>query len=515
MSLSLSGLVVYALLSGAVFAQSNYVAFELERENNWERQLAFEDLNGDGLKDIIHANYQAGIGRELHVFHQQADGSFSTTAQRIEIKTEIIAVAFADVRALPGTELLLISNSGVFSLSSALEGYGGNIKQLLEWDLIAAVPDLERVQFITDLQDIDNDGEIDLLLPGDGVYGLFKGRGNEVFELVSTFSTDNESLSAAGRGLDSSGMDARIGINAEEGVVIELNVESNSYFEGFVEQWDANEDPERSLLRAESWMPTAIVAQLNADTLSDIAYINQGADGLGQLNFHFQDAQTGFNSEPDWTGSVDTRGEMQLVDVDNDKLLDLLRITGEGNDRSAYFYRNQNGSFDLEQPNQVMRFSGYDVRLNIIPLGQDSAPLLNVSYYTIPVVDAIRNASINRSQLLFGSEDAGENQFFNRRPNSRLDESFSAANVRGLSEQMSLQYDIDGDGRKDAIFVTENGTLAAKKINEDLSIESQPFWEYVSPNTVFEFQVLQLNQDEKPDLLLRHGTTTTFLVAAP
>lgn len=513
MGLILPGLVVCALLSGAVFAQSNYVAFELERANNWERQLAFEDLNGDGLKDIIHANYQAGIGRELHVFHQQADGSFSTTAQRIEIKTEIIAVAFADLRATPGTELLLLSNSGVFSLSSALEGYGGNIKQLLEWDLIAAVPDLERVQFLSDLQDIDNDGEIDLLLPGDGVYGLFKGRGNEVFELVSTFSTDNEST--AQRGRDNSGMDARIGINAEEGIVIELNVESDSYFEGFVEQWGVNQEPARSLLQAESWMPTAIVAQLNADTLSDIAYINQGADGLGQLNIHFQDAQTGFNSEPDWTGSIDARGDIQLVDVDNDKQLDLLRITGEGNDRSAYFYRNQNGAFDLEKPNQVMRFSGYDVRLNIIPLEQDSTPLLNVSYYTIPVVDAIRNASINRSQLLFGSDTAGEDQFFNRRPNSRLDESFSAANVRGLSEQMSLQYDIDGDGRKDAIYVTENGTLAAKRIGEDLTIESQPFWEYVSPNTVFEFQVLHLNQDEKPDILLRHGTATTFLVAAP
>lgn len=511
--LILPGLVVCALLPGAVFAQSNYVAFELERENNWERQLAFEDLNGDGLKDIIHANYRAEIGRELHVFHQQADGSFSTTAQRIEIKTEIIAVAFADLRATPGTELLLLSNSGVFSLSSALEGYGGNIKQLLEWNLIAAVPDLERVQFLSDLQDIDKDGEIDLLLPGEGVYGLFKGKGNEVFELVSTFSTDSKST--AHRGRDNSDMDARIAINAEEGIVIELNVESDSYFEGFVEQWGVNEGTARSLLQAERWMPTAIVAQLNADTLSDIAYFNQGADGLGQLNIHFQDAQTGFNSAPDWTGSMDARGDIQLVDVDNDKQLDLLRIIGEGNDRSAYFYRNQNGAFDLEKPNQVMRFSGYDVRLNIIPLEQDSTPLLNVSYYTIPVVDAIRNASINRSQLLFGSDAAGEDQFFNRRPNSRLDESFSAANVRGLSEQMSLQYDIDGDGRKDAIYVTENGTLAAKRIAEDLTIESQPFWEYVSPNSVFEFQVLHLNQDEKPDLLLRHGTATTFLVAAP
>ena len=266
--LTLSGYATYALLSGAAFAQSNYVAFELERENNWERQLAFEDLNGDGLKDIIHSNYQTGIGRELHIFHQQADGSFSTTAQRIEIKTEIIAVAFADLRATPGSELLLISNSAVYSLSSALEGYGGNIKQLLEWELIAAVPDLERVQFLTDLQDIDKDGEIDLLLPGDGVYGLFKGRGNEVFELVSTFSTNNESLSAAQRDRDSLGMNAQIGINAEEGIVIELDVEPDSYFADFVEQWDAIEEPARSLLRAESWMPTAITAHRTKSCVS-------------------------------------------------------------------------------------------------------------------------------------------------------------------------------------------------------------------------------------------------------
>lgn len=508
-------LALAAMLAETSLAQTNYVAFELERENNWERQLAFEDLNGDGLKDIIHGNYQAGIGRELHVFHQQADGSFATTAQRIEIKTEIIAVAFADLRPDPGKELLLFSNAGVFSLSSALQGYGGNIKQLLDWDLIAAIPDLETVQLLSDLQDINGDGEIDLLLPGDGVYGLFSGRGGEVFELVSTFRTDNEALTAASRGRDNSGMDARIGINAEEGVVIELNVETNSYFEGFVEQWEGGGEPARSLLRSENWMPSAIFGHLNADSLIDIAYLNQGADGLGQLNFHFQDAQNGFNSEPDWTGSVDTRGDLQLIDVDSDAQLDLLRITGEGNDRSAYFYRNENGSFDLQKPNQVMRFSGYDVRLNVIPLEENSSPILNVSFYTIPVVDAIRNASINRSQLLFGSDDAEQDQFFNRRPNSRLDESFSATNVRGLSEQMSLQYDIDGDGRKDAIYVTENGTLAAKKIDADLTIASEPFWEYVSPNTVFEFQVLPLNQDTKPDLLLRHGTSTTFLVAAP
>jgi len=37
----------------------------------------------------------------------------------------------------------------------------------------------------------------------------------------------------------------------------------------------------------------------------------------------------------------------------------------------------------------------------------------------------------------------------------------------------------------------------------------------VSERNVFEFEVLHLNQDPQPDLLLRHGTATTILVASP
>ena len=80
-----------AVLAPAGFAQNNYVAFELNRENNWD-QLITEDVNGDGAKDIIFAHFDPNIGRELHIHHQQSDGNFTSNPQRIEIKTEIIAV---------------------------------------------------------------------------------------------------------------------------------------------------------------------------------------------------------------------------------------------------------------------------------------------------------------------------------------------------------------------------------------------------------------------------------------
>ena len=160
-----------------------------------------------------------------------------------------------------------------------------------------------------------------------------------------------------------------------------------------------------------------------------------------------------------------------------------------------------------------MRFAGYDVRLESVQLGAGQQPVLGVTYYTIPAVEALRDASVNRVWLIYGSGQARDGEIFNRRPDTRLEEKFSAENVRGLAEPPSLRYDVDGDGRNDALYISDKGTLAARRLNADLSLADEPFWEYVSPRTVFGYEVLAMNPDARPDLLLRHGTVTTFLMA--
>lgn len=503
-----------SLLNSFSFAQTNYAAYEVTRENNWAT-LITEDLNGDGLKDIIFAHYNPAIGREIHIHHQEIDGSFSTSPQKVEIKSEIIAVAFADLRDEPGKELLLFSSDGVFSFSTAVDGYAGNIKQLIQWNLIAAVPNLEQVYFIETIYDMNNDGYVDLLLPGDKEFAVYRGGNNESFELAAKFTTLNLDTRALGRNDRSANASANIGINAEEGIVLDIIAEAPTPFANFIEQWSAEAKSEQALMRTENWLPSAIMAQLNDDDLLDILYLNVGNDDLGQLNIHYQQDNLTFNEIADWVGEIDTQGDIELADLNNDDKIDLFRLSSDGSEWDVRFFLNKGGTFELDMPDQVMRFSGYDVRLNVIPLADSEQPALNVSYYTIPVVDAIRNASINRVQLLYGNSDVIQGQLFNRRPDSSLEESFSAANVRGLSEQMSLQYDVDGDGNHDALYITDNGTLAAKRIDNDLVIANESFWEYISPRTVFQFKVLTLNGDELPDLLLRHGVSTTLLVTTP
>jgi hypothetical protein len=514
MGLAKHACVLIYLLSSSLYAQGNYSAFELTRDENWDT-LIHHDMNGDGLKDLIYSHFSPAAGRELHILHQQVDGSFDSVPQRIEIKTEIIAVGFADLRPEPGMELVLYAGAGVFSLSTAINGYTGNLKALTQWELIASVPDLEQVQFIDSLSDINADGYIDLLLPGIDSYGVFLGGPDETFTLSARFNTDNEEVADAPRLPRDADMDARLDINAEQGVVIEVSVSTPSLFADFVEQWDVKANAERDLLRTETFSPSVLLAELNGDSLSDVMYLTVGNDGLGQINIHYQAADSQFPAEPDWTGSLDTRGELQLIDVNGDGAQDLLTLAGEGNEWNARLYLNQAGQFDFQTPSQVMRFSGYDVNLSLVQLEATAKPILSVNYYTVPVVDAIRSASLNRVQLLYGIDQTEGDQVFNRRPSMRLEETFSAANVLGLSQQMALNYDINGDGKTDALYVTESGTLAAKSVNADLSLSETPFWEYISPRTVFEFEVLALNNDALPDLILRHGSSTTVLVARP
>ena len=260
-------------------------------------------------------------------------------------------------------------------------------------------------------------------------------------------------------------------------------------------------------------MPGVLVAPLDGDSLPDLLYVNQGIDGLGQLNVHYQQPGNEFHERADWTGPLDANGDWQLTHLDGDGRIDLLQLLEQGDGWNARLYLNEDGKFDLSRPVQVMRFGGYDLRVEAVSLHGE--PALAVTYYAVPALEAIRNTGVQRVTMLYGTDGAEAGQLFGRRPAMRLEETFSVDNVRGLAEPIVLGHDLDGDGRSDALYVTDQGTLAARRVNDRLQIESEDFWEYTPPRSVFGLEVERLNGDSIPDLILRHGAATTVLVSAP
>lgn len=510
-----AGLIaVIALASTTALAQPaaslNFISTELPRPE-WPQEAQLADLDGDGRVDVVVPFWSQETGRQLRIFLQDSQHRFAAQPSRIvDIRSEIVAVAFADVRPEPGTELLLFTGSRVFSLSTALPGYSGNLRPLFDWPLTAAVPDPQRTRFFATPSDITGDGFIDLLLPGVDEYGWFTGGPDEQFALSHRFSTLNSDVDESDLPAPVGRISSDISFNAQDGLKVDVSVRSGSLFEDFLQHGAGSED---TLLEIDRWMPAAIMTPLTSAGGQDLVYLNVGSDLQGQLNIKQLRPDGSFNTQADWRGAVEMRGDFLLMEINGDGLTDLLRLVEDGSNWTASFYLNQGGRFDFTRADQVMRFSGYDLRVaasNI--LNNNGTPQLSVSYYTIPVVNAIRDASIVRTTLLFNSRSDG---VFNSRPDFMLEESFSASTVRGLSSPIVLDADLDGDGRIDALYVTPEGALAAKRIGNDLRFDNTPFWQYVPNRSIAGFRVQDLNGDGLPDLILDHSNTITVLVSAP
>lgn len=496
--------------SHAQVALINYVATELPRPE-WPQDVQIADMDGDGLQDVIVPFWSADAGRQLHIYLQQTDQRFPAQASRIvDIRSEIVAVALADVRPEPGTELLLFTGSTVFSLSSAISGYSGNLRRLFDWPLSSAVPNPQVTRFLSAPLDATGDGFVDLLLPGVEDYGWFTGGPDEQFTLRHQFSTVNTEIDDSDLPPPTGRFSTNISFNAQDGLLVDVQLRSGSLFEDFLQVGTTQSE---AILDIRNWMPPAVMAPLSAAGSHDLIYLNIGNDIQGQINILAMNADGSFAERPDWQAPVEMRGDFLMMDVNGDGLSDIVRLVEDGSSWTVSFYTNAGGSFNFAQADQVMRFSGYDLRVAVTPI-TGGKPQLSISYYTIPVVAAIRDASIVRSLLLFNHTASGP-ALFNNRPDFLLEETFSASTVRGLSSPIVLDADLDNDGRIDALHVTPEGALAAKRINSSLQFENQPFWQYVPTRSIARFSVKDMNNDGRPDLILDHSNTVTVLVSAP
>ena len=497
-------LIIFLLWANSVSASVSFVSSEIDTGENRQGYWA-EDMNGDDLKDILIATWSESNGRELLIYTQEASGKFTGAPwRRIEIKKDIVAFALADLRPAPGNELLFFTGSACYSLSCAKEGYANNLKKLFEWELIKSVPDKKKISFMGILKDLNNDSFVDIILPGQEQYALFKGQPNETFaepailpaaDIINNRSSRTQgSFSITPAGVTAGSPDVYSGL-------VDKRLDTGP----------VNRNLLPPILKYESWIPGVSTGLFNADELEDFVYLDDVESekkNIKRLNLVYQPETGELPSSPDWQGNIAVNDDIKIMDVNGDKLTDLVTAKMKGLNTTLYIFLNRGGKFSFDTPDHVMKLTGIISDFQAIDFNRDSRPELVINTYSASPVKAVTSGSVERRLLIFaGLKPAEGASLFDRKPAFTLEENISAANFKSLTGERSFSGDIDGDGVNDVVSIDNNGALVVNRITSDFKLEAEPVLSFTPIHYISGTRLIRLNRDNRTDIIIEqeHG----------
>jgi hypothetical protein len=275
------------------------------------------------------------------------------------------------------------------------------------------------------------------------------------------------------------------------------------------EGWDPAEGPPPStFLSAERWIRRPFLGDADGDGRRDLLCL--GPDG-SELRIHRQGKDGAFSKGPDWTGRFEGVKALLPEDLDGDRRIDLAAVGSKGDDETDIrFFLNRDGTFRPEAPDEILKFSGYAVTPHLADLDGDGRVELAVSSFSLSAEDLLKGGKVVRALVIFGRDPEG---LFGRRPAFRVDEPFSAAEVKGLAQPVNFGADLFGGGARQALHLDREGAVVARRFDRSLRLEGEPSWRFVASRAVIGIDALSLNGDGRSDLILRHVRSVTVLVS--
>jgi len=402
----------------------------------------FADFDGDGRKDLMVASLNGMPPEEtrtIRVHLQNPDGSYSTVPSHvIAIPKGSAVYDIADLKDTPGEELVLLRPNAITILSIA-------DSEVVEWNIpvegpstVAASDDERGFDSYSLVYDIDPQPLI--LVPQIG--------------LVSVLTLDGEPMGQIDVGGRANYFVARSGsvFSAESDLQLYLDT------------------------------PKLSIGDVNGDARADIV-----AATRHEIRVFLGREDGRFNREPSYVHALKlispldhSRGSGSVVtmtrDVDSNGLLDLVITHTEGTFSdtvtTTYFYRNRDGLWDLENPDETFVSDGTlssDLLLDID--GDKAYELVRIKFKfsVLEVVEILLTRKIDSVVEVHRLQPDGR---FDAKPSSRrkfsTGISFDTFRPKGFMPRTGI--DINADGLMDVITSADG-----KGIEIYLGTEDEPF----------------------------------------
>lgn len=453
-----------------------------------------EDLNGDGLVDLVLVTHRRGEGvsqgRYLQV-HLQRRGSpaFVNRPERPpwNLPANVVGFAVAEVHTNPGVELVLFSPTlavALFWTGDADPEVVSLVATSLLWQ-----PARERriVNWQAGVRDLDGDGLVDLVLPEPRGYRIaFQRRRGE--------AVDFESVAFLGLPPGPMVEDRR-----QQGMELRLS-------------FGVGDAGNPWLLRVNDSVPAPQLADWDGDGDLDLIILRQGMVLVWTLEDRAFRGPQRHDLQVQTRATFDPAYLARAVDVNGDGRADVVMGSSRTSDSevtSTVAVWIQDGE-PLDAPGDRLRFRGFAGMMDLVDVDGDGMPEL--------VVGSIRTDLIN---ALTAGEQRLDAQLNVLRNGYRNGEGFvrpvalvHTMAVRALldTDRITATFfgDCDGNGLKDlvvrdgrrriqVVLVTENGS--------ELRL-SEPVWEMqIAPGS----RVESLAGTARPSLLIVEDTQVVFV----
>ena len=486
----------------------------------------FVDVDGDGRPELCLAMRRADGGRELRLHHLEGERLAATPAYTIPVMEDVLAYGFADVRAEAGREIVFLTKTGAWSCSPTKPGLRGNIRRLVEAELLYDVPDpraLPAWRYFLD----GADGE-SILLPGpDGfaVYGpapgdpptdpelpAFRRRGEfddafreERAELDGATAETQVSFGSGGMAVHTTlDMDVAFLLGDEGGRSSNLASDQLSYRAPALADLDG--DGDRDLVR---WAEDGLHIHLH------------GPDGIRPTPDRVE-------ALPAYLQEHEDELSLRLVDFDGDGRRDLLGQIDknaedfENSEITLLILVNDGKRMLPALPGQILRFAAAMVNAELVDVNADGRPDLVVREFELPgLVDTVTGLEFRLTHLVYPAASRGA-RMFERKPLLKQSQVFDEESVGAAIANRHLALDCDGDGIPDLVEVDLHGRIAIRRLVHESSffggdrwkLEVDPWKRFDAQGSIDSLAVRDLNGDGLGDIVSRGRRSLTVFLSA-